>query len=172
MNNKDIMNFYANMEKELAKFNGDRDSLTDAELQEIKARTHKDEKQLLYSLMTGKQNLVLKIQELETKYNSLLQAYRHQEEVIERYRAELRVNNRPRQVNEVREGKPLNEKMSAFDYKHLHEQGYTDDMIMEKFGVSRSTIWRKKNELKQRELRIQQRLDSQRKQNPNNNMGW
>lgn len=142
-----VMKYYSDMVTELGKTVSNNGDLSNDEIRQLMEKTGLTLNQLIFRLASSKADLFIKLQQTEAENQRLKETCRRQSRALEKYAEESKLS---KSAAEVRNGKRLAEKLSTDEYEILIRQGYTNSMIMEKFGVSRSTIWRKQKELQQR----------------------
>lgn len=70
-------------------------------------------------------------------------------------------NGRDRQIAMVRAGLPIakKKKLSSFVLKMRMQLGATDAEIMEEFGISRTTLWRKKKQIEEEQKQLKEAIN-------------
>ena len=147
MVNDIVMKYYSDMVAELGKTVSTNGDLSNDEIRQLMEKNGLTLNQLVFRLASSKAELFVRLQQAEAENQRLKETCRRQARALEKYAAESKLS---KSAAEVRNGKRLAEKLSTDEYDILLRQGYTNSMIMEKYGVSRSTIWRKQKELQQR----------------------
>lgn len=97
------------------------------------------------------QSFVGSMFEMEKKHEMNRVKLREAELEIERLKRELNcfyASKYTKQKIKVKAGRPIALKGKYSDVLELEQKGYTDEMILQTLGISRSTLWRYRKEYK------------------------
>lgn len=139
MKNEDIANF---IKKQRERF-GVTGNLSNEQIEIYLQTVGVEQSEFIFTLLTLYVNAVTENERIRSAYNNEYNKNTALNKTIEEMKNSYRMTSRQVQMSKVKNGVKYNKKQgSVNELRMLKEMGLSDEQIMQRYGISRSTMWR------------------------------
>lgn len=139
MKNEDIANF---IKKQRERF-GVTGNLSNEQIEIYLQTVGVEQSEFIFTLITLYVNAVTENERIRSAYNNEYNKNAALNKTIEEMKNSYRMTSRQVQMSKVKNGVKYNKKQgSVNELRMLKEMGLSDEQIMQRYGISKSTMWR------------------------------
>ena len=139
MKNEDIANF---IKKQRERF-GVTGNLSNEQIEIYLQTVGVEQSEFIFTLITLYVNAVTENERIRSAYNNEYNKNTALNKTIEEMKNSYRMTSRQVQMSKVKNGVKYNKKQgSVNELRMLKEMGLSDEQIMQRYGISKSTMWR------------------------------
>lgn len=143
MRHEDIANF---IKKQKERF-GITGSLSEEQLRVYLETTSMSREEFIFTLITLYVNSITESERIRSAYNDEHNKNAALNKTVEELKSKVGMTGRQVQMAKVRNGAQYNKKHGTVnELRVLKEMGLTDEQIMQRYGISKSTMWRWKKQ--------------------------
>lgn len=139
MKNEDIANF---IKRQRERF-GVTGNLSNEQIEIYLQTVGVEQSEFIFTLITLYVNAVTENERIRSAYNNEYNKNTALNKTIEEMKNSYRMTSRQVQMSKVKNGVKYNKKQgSVNELRMLKEMGLSDEQIMQRYGISKSTMWR------------------------------